>query len=139
MSAGNVRRSHQEPDRGDGPGNSGTALSARDAAQARKQPPAGSAAGYVVVHTLIHSSTVGWQERRVVLPEDLAEADVTEDQIARLDRLAAWRPATPEELKAALDAKQAAEDAGVPFDGYSVPAEPPPEATPQSAVVGERA
>jgi hypothetical protein len=128
---------HDAVQQASGSSQPGRGLSARDAAVARKAR-AGNA-GYVVQHTLIHNATVGWAERRVVTPEDLVDADVDEDQIARLDRLKAWRPATSEELQAAADAKTAAEDAGIEFTGYFVPADQAPEATPQSAVVGERA
>lgn len=137
MSASNVRRSQPEPGRDDGPGGSGSGLSARDAAVARKVHAGNT--GYVVNHDLISHGNQGWLKNRVITPEDLVDADLDDNQTARLDRLGAWRAATAEELQAAADAQKAAGEAGEEFEGYYVPSEQEPEQQAVSAQVGERA
>jgi hypothetical protein len=87
---------------------------------------------YVVVHDMV--SNFGWVRNHVVLADE--EHPVSDDEVKRLTKLGAIRDATADEVKAAVEAQKAAEEAGEEFTGYSIP-EPPPETEVQtSARVG---
>jgi hypothetical protein len=104
----------------------------------RPEEPAAKQGGanYVVVHDTVGNVNLDWRKNRVVLADDYNDGDtefhperqLSEGALKRLVDLGAIRDATSDEVKAANEAKKAADEAQMPFTGYYIP-EPPPETT----------
>jgi len=104
--------------------------------------PKGGNRDIVILHDAVGPVQLGWRKNMVVLMDDYndhdpdhPEREITPGQFKRLDALGAIRDATKDEVSAAKAAKKAAEDSGMPFDGYFVP-DPEPD---QNVEVSARA